>query len=172
MEPRRFITAFTSSFLQMIRNRALFYGEELLAPRPSQRTASCRLSATAYSIYSQPPSILKAVPPSATDMLSRNVANYQSALPNISDERRSETAKSVCWPSYFADNWVVAAEFCCPSRRRTRHSVAVCPSRHCRNAPQDPDSNPEEQISCNTHHFKVSGSVRQAVLPLEASWPT
>jgi len=45
-----------------------FFGEELLAPRqtPRWRATPCRLSTTAYSIYSQPPSILKAVPPSAT----------------------------------------------------------------------------------------------------------
>jgi hypothetical protein len=44
------------------------HGEELLAPRPTPkwRTTPCRLSATAYSIYSQLPSILEAVPPSAT----------------------------------------------------------------------------------------------------------
>jgi hypothetical protein len=34
-----------------------FYGEELLAPRQSWRTTPCRLSATAYSVYSQLPSI-------------------------------------------------------------------------------------------------------------------
>jgi hypothetical protein len=41
------------------RNRLIFYGEELLAPRPtpSWRTTPCRLSATAYSIYLQLPSI-------------------------------------------------------------------------------------------------------------------
>ena len=50
------------------RNKIRFYGEELLAPRPtpSWRTTPCRLSATAYSIYSQLPSMLEAVPPSAT----------------------------------------------------------------------------------------------------------
>jgi hypothetical protein len=37
-----------------------------LAQPPSRRTTPCRLSATAYSIYSQLPSILEAVPPSAT----------------------------------------------------------------------------------------------------------
>jgi hypothetical protein len=37
-----------------------------LAQPPSWRTTPCRLSATAYSIYSQLPSILEAVPPSAT----------------------------------------------------------------------------------------------------------
>jgi hypothetical protein len=52
------------TFRAMIR----FYGEELLAPRPnpSWRIAPWRLSATAYSIYSQLPSILEADPPSAT----------------------------------------------------------------------------------------------------------
>jgi hypothetical protein len=46
-----------------------FYGEGLLTPRPTPptwRTSPCRLSETVYSIYSQPPSILEAVPPSAT----------------------------------------------------------------------------------------------------------
>jgi hypothetical protein len=45
-----------------------FYGEELLAPRPtpSRRTTPRRLPVAAYSIYSQLPSILEAVPPSAT----------------------------------------------------------------------------------------------------------
>jgi hypothetical protein len=37
-----------------------------LAKPPSWRTTPCRLSATAYSIYSQLPSTLEAVPPSAT----------------------------------------------------------------------------------------------------------
>jgi hypothetical protein len=48
--PRLFIT---------FRNRLIFYGEELLAPRitPSLEDHPCRLSATAYSVYSQLPSI-------------------------------------------------------------------------------------------------------------------
>jgi hypothetical protein len=50
----------------IFRNNTCFYGEELLAPRPSWRTTPCRLPATAYSIYSQLPSILEAIPPSAT----------------------------------------------------------------------------------------------------------
>jgi len=37
-----------------------------LAQPPSWRTTACPLSATAYSIFSQLPSTLKAVPPSAT----------------------------------------------------------------------------------------------------------
>ena len=37
-----------------------------LAQPPSWKTTPCRLSATAYSIYSQLPSILEAVPPSET----------------------------------------------------------------------------------------------------------
>jgi hypothetical protein len=36
----------------MFRNMILFYGEELLAPRPTP----CRLSSTAYSMYSHLPS--------------------------------------------------------------------------------------------------------------------
>jgi hypothetical protein len=50
------------------RNMIRFYGEELLAPRPtpSWRTTPCRLSTTAYSVYSQLLPILDAVPPSAT----------------------------------------------------------------------------------------------------------
>jgi hypothetical protein len=40
-------------------NLVIFYGEKLLAPfpNPSWRTTPCRLSATAYSMYSQLPSI-------------------------------------------------------------------------------------------------------------------
>jgi hypothetical protein len=54
--------------LQMMRNRIRFYGEELLAPLPTTKLKGhpCRLSATAYSVFSQVPSILEAVPPSAT----------------------------------------------------------------------------------------------------------
>jgi hypothetical protein len=45
-----------------------FHSEELLVPRLTTKLEDhpCRLSATAYSIYSQLPSILEAVPPSAT----------------------------------------------------------------------------------------------------------
>ena len=44
----------------------VFYGKQLSAPRPTWRTTPCRLSSTAYSIYSQLPPYLEAVPPSAT----------------------------------------------------------------------------------------------------------
>ena len=49
------------------RTKVSFYGEELLACHPprSWRTTLCRLSATTVSIYSQLPTILEAVPPSA-----------------------------------------------------------------------------------------------------------
>ena len=40
-------------------------GFKHLTQPPSQRTTPCRLRAAAYSIYSQPPPILEAVPPSA-----------------------------------------------------------------------------------------------------------
>ena len=52
----------------MFRDYASFYGEELLAPRPtpSWSTTHFWLSATAYPTYSQLPSILEAIPPSAT----------------------------------------------------------------------------------------------------------
>jgi len=50
----------------MFGNKASFYGEKYLAQPPSWRTAPCRMSATVYSIYSQIPSVLQAVPPSAT----------------------------------------------------------------------------------------------------------
>ena len=45
---------------------ASFYGEELLSPhpKPTLENTACRLTATAYSIYSLLPSVLKAVPPS------------------------------------------------------------------------------------------------------------
>jgi len=44
----------------IFRNYASFYGEELSAPlpAPSWMTTPCPLSATAYSIYSQLPSVL------------------------------------------------------------------------------------------------------------------
>jgi len=49
------------------RTKVSLSGEDLLDPHPlrSWRTTPCRLSSTAYSIYSQLPSILEAVPPSA-----------------------------------------------------------------------------------------------------------
>jgi len=58
----------TRPILWVFRNMIRFYGEELLAtPQPpSWRTTPCRLSATAYSIYLRLPSILEAVPPTAT----------------------------------------------------------------------------------------------------------
>jgi len=88
-ETRRFITAFTpahhlSLFWAILRRikasvqaqstcicfvtSSIFYGEELLAPRPNPiwRTTPSRLSAFAYSIYSQLLSILETVPSSAT----------------------------------------------------------------------------------------------------------
>jgi hypothetical protein len=44
--------------LVVFRNKLIFYGERLLAPRPTPKlgTTPCRLSATAYSTYSQLPS--------------------------------------------------------------------------------------------------------------------
>ena len=52
----------------MFRKKVRFYGEGLLAPRqtPSWRINYCRLSATAYSIYSHLSSVLEAIPSSAT----------------------------------------------------------------------------------------------------------
>jgi len=49
------------------RTKVSFYGEEFLASHPprSWRSAPFRLSATTVSIYSQLPTILEAVPPSA-----------------------------------------------------------------------------------------------------------
>ena len=49
-------------------NMIRFYGEELFAPNQtlSWSTTPCRLSTTVYLIYLQVPSILEAVPPSAT----------------------------------------------------------------------------------------------------------
>jgi hypothetical protein len=45
-----------------------FHSEELLAPRSTPRLdgVPCQLSVTAYSTYLQLPSILEAVPPTAT----------------------------------------------------------------------------------------------------------
>jgi len=55
-------------FVCELRNKIRLNGEEFLAPRstPGWRTTPCWLFATAYSIHSQLPSILEAVPPSAT----------------------------------------------------------------------------------------------------------
>ena len=52
----------------LFRKRIRFYGEELLAPSPNPKLEGhpLSLSATVYSVYSQLPSILQAVPPSAT----------------------------------------------------------------------------------------------------------
>jgi hypothetical protein len=54
--------------LWMIRNILRFYGKVLLAlgTKQSWRAAPCRLSAAAYSLYSQLPYILEAVRPFAT----------------------------------------------------------------------------------------------------------
>jgi len=55
-----------------------------LAQSRSLRTIPCGLSATAYSIYSQLPSILEAVPPSATSgraMPIRQTPTYQGPIP-------------------------------------------------------------------------------------------
>ena len=92
--PRRFITAFTNALQPRWASATSFgvrfstswvvqndqipkpsatlhtsyihYGEEHLPQPPSWRTTPCRLSEIAYSIYSQLPSILEAVHPSAT----------------------------------------------------------------------------------------------------------
>ena len=54
--------------LRLFRSTIRFYSEELLAPRPTPKldTTTFRWSATAYSTYLQLPSILVAVPTSAT----------------------------------------------------------------------------------------------------------
>jgi len=53
----------------IFRNKLCFYGEKLLAPRPTQswKTTTCQLSATAYSIYFQLSSLLEAVHPQPED---------------------------------------------------------------------------------------------------------
>jgi len=52
----------------MFRNKFNFYGEELSTPRPTPKLEDhpLSMSVTAYSIYSQLPSILETVSPSAT----------------------------------------------------------------------------------------------------------
>jgi len=47
---------------ETFRNNNFFYGEGLLAQTPRWRTTPCRLSATAYSIYSQLPSVPGGLP--------------------------------------------------------------------------------------------------------------
>jgi len=49
----------------MVHNMIRLYGEELFTQFPNWRTTPCLLSATAYSIYSQPRCIIKAVRPSS-----------------------------------------------------------------------------------------------------------
>jgi len=44
--PRRLITAFTSAFVCVFRNKIRFYGEELLAPRPNPKLEDHPLSVT------------------------------------------------------------------------------------------------------------------------------
>ena len=66
---RRFITSFTwARHLSLFTAMICFYVRSCkhLDQSPSWRTTPYRLPATAYSIYSQLPSILQAVPPSAT----------------------------------------------------------------------------------------------------------
>jgi hypothetical protein len=60
---RRFIT-WSQKLFETFRNHKNFYDEGLSAPRPtpSWRTTPCRLSATAYSIYSQLPSVAGGLP--------------------------------------------------------------------------------------------------------------
>jgi len=58
-------------------NEASSYGEELFAPHP----APCRLSATAYSIYSQLPSI----------------SGGRSSIRNQSSRRAMETGTHLPW---------------------------------------------------------------------------
>jgi hypothetical protein len=57
-----------SRHMYPFRNKANFYGEELMAIRPTPKSENHPLSAyaTAYSIYPQLPCILEAVPPSET----------------------------------------------------------------------------------------------------------
>ena len=66
---RRFITAFTCEHhlsLSWAMIRFTVRSCKHLVQPPSWRTTPCRLPATAYSIYSQLPSMLEAFPPSAT----------------------------------------------------------------------------------------------------------
>ena len=64
--------------LLIFRDYNSFYGEELLATRPTSSwgTTPCLLSATAYSIHSQLHSILEAIPPSIFTLFTDgNMAN-------------------------------------------------------------------------------------------------
>jgi hypothetical protein len=56
---KRCIILWATLILEHFRNKLIFYGEELLDPRstPKLEDYPCRLSATAYSIYSQLPTI-------------------------------------------------------------------------------------------------------------------
>jgi len=76
---------YLSHELWLFRNMIRFYGEELLAPRPTPKVKDNPLSAsaTSYSVYSQLPSILEAVPSSATRV--RAILWWQE--PNYHDQR-------------------------------------------------------------------------------------
>jgi hypothetical protein len=65
---RNILSPEEASHLMSNSQQAIFHGEELLAPRqtPKLEVHPSRLSAAAYSICSQLPSISEAVPPSAT----------------------------------------------------------------------------------------------------------
>jgi len=54
--------------MYLFHNKAYFYGEKLLPPRPTPKLEDhpCRLTANAYLKYLQLRSLLEAIPPSAT----------------------------------------------------------------------------------------------------------
>jgi hypothetical protein len=67
----------------MFRNSFIFYGEGLLAQHPSWGTTPCRLSAAAYSMYSQL-TFISGGSPSIRDPSTRHAVvtgTHQSYLP-------------------------------------------------------------------------------------------
>ena len=65
---RKIVLSPEEAFCMWVFLNMMFYREGLLEPRqpPSWRTTPCRLSTTAYSIYSQLPSVSETVPLSPT----------------------------------------------------------------------------------------------------------
>jgi hypothetical protein len=77
----------------MVHNMVIFYGEELLAPRPnpSWRTTLCRLPETAYLTYSQLPSISEGRS-SSRKLRTRHAVVTESLLSNLTSVNNSVTS--------------------------------------------------------------------------------
>ena len=77
---------------------------------PSRRTTPCRLSATVYSIYSQLPYILEAVPPSA---------NWRRAMPWWQGPTNTGIAVNSKYTAYFSSIYISALLVSYRQRKQT-----------------------------------------------------